>query len=205
MKERILLHSCCAPCSSAILEWLLQNNYAPTVFYFNPNIYPEEEYLVRKNECVRYCQSLNVPFEDGDRDHSAWLQAVMGLEQEPERGARCRVCFGLRMEATAAAAERLGIQRFTTTLAGSRWKRLDQIREAALEAAARHPGTEYWDMNWRKGGLQTRRGEIIREQHFYNQLWCGCEFSMGHLTARAPEELPVYVRDYVASLPSQKQ
>ncbi|MDY4162224.1 MAG: epoxyqueuosine reductase QueH [Sutterella sp.] len=200
MKERILLHSCCAPCSSAILEWLLAHEYAPTVFYFNPNIFPEEEYLVRKQECVRYCESLGVPFEDGDRDHGAWLEAVKGYENEPERGARCRICFGVRMEASAAAARRLGIRRFTTTLAGSRWKRLDQIREAAIEAAARHPGTEYWDMNWRKGGLQNRRGEIIREQCFYNQLWCGCEFSMGHLCTRAPEELPVYVRDFVAGL-----
>ena len=62
MKEPILLHSCCAPCSSAILEWLLQNDYAPHVYYFNPNIFPEEEYLVRKNECIRYCEKLAVPF-----------------------------------------------------------------------------------------------------------------------------------------------
>ena len=66
MKEPILLHSCCAPCSSAILEWLLQNDYAPHVYYFNPNIFPEEEYLVRKNECIRYCEKLAVPFTDGD-------------------------------------------------------------------------------------------------------------------------------------------
>ena len=81
---------------------------------------------------------------------------MKGLEHEPERGARCRACFGLRMEATADAAERLGFDRFTTTLAGSRWKRLDQIREAAAEAVARHPKTSYWDKDWKKGGLQER-------------------------------------------------
>ena len=161
MKEPILLHSCCAPCSSAILEWLLQNDYAPHVYYFNPNIFPEEEYLV---------------------------------------GERCRLCFGVRMRATAAMAAKLGIRRFTTTLAGSRWKRLDQIREAALEAAALHPGTTYWDQNWRKGGLQERRGEILREENFYNQLWCGCEFSMGHLRERDPSDLPAHMKPYLEAL-----
>lgn len=201
MSEPVLLHSCCAPCSSAILEWLLQNDYAPTVFYFNPNIFPAEEYLVRKKECVRYCEKIGVPFVDGDYDHARWLEAVRGLENEPERGRRCRACFGVRMRATAQCAAELGIPRFTTTLAGSRWKRLDQIREAALEAADLTGGkTAYWDVNWRKGGLQTRRSEILAAEHFYNQLWCGCEFSMGHLTQRSAEELPEYVRDFVARL-----
>ena len=91
-------------------------------------------------------------------------------------------------------------RRFTTTLAGSRWKRLDQIREAALEAAALHPGTTYWDQNWRKGGLQERRGEILREENFYNQLWCGCEFSMGHLRERDPSDLPAHMKPYLEAL-----
>ena len=97
-------------------------------------------------------------------------------------------------------AAKLGIRRFTTTLAGSRWKRLDQIREAALEAAALHPGTTYWDQNWRKGGLQERRGEILREENFYNQLWCGCEFSMGHLRERDPSDLPAHMKPYLEAL-----
>ena len=206
MSEPVLLHSCCAPCSSAILEWLLQNDYAPTVFYFNPNIFPAEEYLVRKKECVRYCEKVGVPFVDGDYDHARWLEAVRGLENEPERGRRCRACFGVRMRATAQCAVELEIPRFTTTLAGSRWKRLDQIREAALEAAELTSGkTAYWDVNWRKGGLQNRRSEILAAEHFYNQLWCGCEFSMGHLTERSAEELPEYVRDFVARLGTNKK
>ena len=126
--------------------------------------------------------------------------AVKGHECDPERGERCRLCFGVRMRATAAMAAKLGIRRFTTTLAGSRWKRLDQIREAALEAAALHPGTTYWDQNWRKGGLQERRGEILREENFYNQLWCGCEFSMGHLRERDPSDLPAHMKPYLEAL-----
>lgn len=200
MSTPVLLHSCCAPCSSAILEWLLAHDYQPTVFYFNPNIFPQEEYLVRRNECMRYCEKLRVPYIDGDYDHALWREAVQGLELEPERGARCRVCFGVRMLATARMAAKLGIPSFTTTLAGSRWKRLDQIREAALEAVSKTPGVQYWDVNWRKGGLQQRRGELLKLEGFYNQLWCGCEFSMGHLTERPEEEIPVYARAIVRDL-----
>ena len=159
-----------------------------------------ERLRVRKNECIRYCEKLAVPFTDGDWDHAGWRNAVKGHECDPERGERCRLCFGVRMRATAAMAAKLGIRRFTTTLAGSRWKRLDQIREAALEAAALHPGTTYWDQNWRKGGLQERRGEILREENFYNQLWCGCEFSMGHLRERDPSDLPAHMKPYLEAL-----
>lgn len=199
--QPVLLHSCCAPCSSAILEWMRGHGFAPTVFYFNPNIFPEAEYLVRKRECQRYCEKLGVPFIDADYDHARWREAVRGLESAPERGPRCRVCFGVRLLAAAQAARSLGIELFTTTLAGSRWKRLDQIRDAAAEAERLVPGVRYWDMNWRKGGLQNRRGELLKTEGFYNQLWCGCEFSMGHLKARPAEELPAYVRSFVASLP----
>lgn len=199
----VLLHSCCAPCSSAILEWLLARRYAPTVFFYNPNIFPREEYDVRRRECIRYCDALGVPYVDGDYEHDRWREAVRGLENEPERGARCLVCFKTRMRAAALAAKSLGIEHFTTTLAGSRWKRLEQIREAAEKAAELVGGVRYWDMDWKKGGLQNRRSEIIREQNFYNQLWCGCEFSMRHLAHRDPEELPAYVRSYVREVISQ--
>lgn len=197
MPTPVLLHSCCAPCSSAIIEWLMNNDYEPTVFYYNPNIFPQQEYLQRKNECVRYCKKLGLRFVDADYDHEMWREKVRGLEHEPERGRRCRVCFGVRMMATAIMAKELGIEKFTTTLAGSRWKNLDQIREAALDAQNANPGTQYWDMNWRKGGLQDRKREIIASENFYNQLWCGCEFSMGHLKDRHPEELPEYVRHLI--------
>ena len=180
MPRPVLLHSCCAPCSSTILEWLLQHDYAPTIFYFNPNIFPQEEYLVRKNECQRYAAKLGVPFVDGDYDHALWREAVKGLENEPERGARCRVCFGVRMLATARTAKRLGIESFTTTLAGSRWKRLEQIREAAEEAARLTPGTAYWDMNWRKGGLQAG-ASFSRKRAFTTSSGAAANFRWGTL------------------------
>lgn len=176
--KTVLLHCCCAPCSSAILEWMLHNDVRPVLYYCNPNIYPEEEYLIRKNELSRYAEKLGVEVIDEDYDHEGWLKHVCGLENEPERGQRCLECFRLRLLSAARKAKELGIPEFTTTLASSRWKLLDQINEAGQWAAQQVGGVVFDDRNWRKGGLQQRRNELIRENAFYNQQYCGCEFSM---------------------------
>ena len=187
-EKTVLLHACCAPCSSAIIEALMQNDITPVIYYCNPNIYPLEEYEIRKNECTRYAQSLGLEIVDADYDHENWLEAVKGLENEQERGSRCLKCFKLRLLRTAQYASERGIKVITTTLASSRWKSLDQINEAGLWAcqqlavrrssAAPHNEVIWWDQNWRKGGLQERRLQIIKEYDFYNQLYCGCEFSI---------------------------
>lgn len=176
--ERILLHTCCAPCSGAIIEWMMQNGYVPTIYYCNPNIYPYEEYLVRKEECTRYATGLGLEIVDADYDHAAWQCCIAGLEGEPERGARCLECFRTRLLSAARYASEHGFSTFTSTLDSSRWKRHDQIVEAGNWAAAQFPGLTFWDKNWRQGGLQERRSEIIKEQDFYNQRYCGCEYSM---------------------------
>ncbi len=174
---RVLLHACCAPCSSAIVEWLLANNIRPTIFYYNPNIYPCEEYEIRKAESKRHAESLGIEWIDDDWRHDEWLQGVCGLEGEPERGLRCARCFELRLTATARKAVELGINWFSTTLASSRWKRLDQIESAGYAAEATVTGARFWAQNWRKGGLQERRNQLLKEYCFYNQQYCGCEFS----------------------------
>lgn len=201
---RVLLHACCAPCSSAIVEWLLAHQIEPVIYYFNPNIYPREEYEIRKNESKRHAESLGITWIDDDRrgsgaetpcsyGHEQWLQAVTGLEHEPERGRRCEACFYHRLLATARKAKELRISFFATTLASSRWKNLEQIN-AAGEAAAKAVNDEmsatlndatslpndvaFWAQNWRKDGMQERRNALLKEYGFYNQLYCGCEFSM---------------------------
>lgn len=176
-QTEVLLHTCCAPCSSAIIECLLNHGIRPVIYYCNPNIYPLEEYLVRKEECTRYAKALGLDIIDDDYDHEAWLEAVKGLENEPERGGRCLRCFKLRLLRTAEYARDNGFKVITTTLASSRWKSLDQINEAGEWACAQVSGVIWWDRNWRKGGLQERRLQIIKEYDFYNQLYCGCEFS----------------------------
>lgn len=182
--DRVLLHTCCAPCSSAIIECLMQHGIRPTIYYCNPNIYPREEYLIRKDECTRYALSLGLEIVDADYNHEAWLEAMRGLEQEPERGGRCLKCFRLRLLDTARYAHEHGFSLITTTLASSRWKSLDQINEAGRYAVSVYPDVIWWDQNWRKGGLSERRLAIIRAYGFYNQQYCGCEFSIRASQAR---------------------
>ena len=198
-ETKVLLHTCCAPCSSAIIECLMKHGVTPVIYYCNPNIYPREEYEIRKNECTRYAESLGLEIIDADYDHENWLESVKGLENEPERGGRCLKCFKLRLLRTAEYAAAHGIRVITSTLASSRWKSLDQINEAGQWACeqinsmlssgksaeipdrnslAYNAGVTWWPHNWKKGGLQERRLQIIKEYGFYNQLYCGCEFSM---------------------------
>ena len=108
-ETKVLLHTCCAPCSSAIIEAMLQNGITPVIYYCNPNIYPYDEYLIRKNECTRYAESLGLEIIDDDYDHEGWLQAVKGMENEPERGGRCLKCFKLRLLRTAEYAAWKGV------------------------------------------------------------------------------------------------
>ena len=181
--EKVLLHSCCAPCSAAILEWMGQNGYEPTIFFYNPNIFPEEEYLKRKHEIVRYAKEIGVAIVDldgentGEKDNaevSAGYEGTDGRqgshgdfwERQHEQWLECH-----------------GFPLFTTTLASSRWKDIRQINEAGFYAEE-HCGrglTRFWDRNWRKGGLYERRNILARR--FYNQQYCGCEFSLAHHTA----------------------
>lgn len=191
--SQVLLHACCAPCSSAIVEWLMAHDVRPTIFYYNPNIFPFEEYEIRKNESKRHAESLGLQWIDGDYNHDVWLQGVCGLEGEPERGRRCEQCFTLRLTVAARKAKELGIGYFATTLASSRWKSLDQINRAGFAAEQivnedaspssnpHLPSTfkcHFWAQNWRKDGLQERRNQLLKDYAFYNQQYCGCEFSM---------------------------
>ena len=183
--QEVLLHACCAPCSSAIVEWLLAHDIQPVIFYYNPNIFPLEEYEIRKNESKRHAECLGIRWIDGDYDHEAWLGSVCGLEGEPERGRRCLQCFTIRLTEAVRLARRLAIPYFATTLASSRWKSLDQINRTGLLAEetvnAEGPLSDFkvsfWPQNWRKGGLQERRNQLLKEFDFYNQQYCGCEFS----------------------------
>ena len=157
---------------------MLQHDLQPTIYYFNPNIYPREEYETRKQESKRHAESLGVQWLDGDYNHTIWRQQMCGLEDQPERGKRCEACFAMRLLAAAQMARELDINIFTTTLASSRWKNLEQINRAGLAAQDAVPGTLFWAQNWRKGGLYERRNFLLKQYGFYNQQYCGCEFSM---------------------------
>ena len=185
--KRVLLHACCAPCSSAVVECLMDNGLEPVIFYSNSNIFPREEYDHRLNECIRYARKWGIPIVDDVYDHADWGGCAEGLEDEPERGGRCLQCFKYRLLRTARYAAANGFPVLTTTLASSRWKSLEQVNEAGEWACSQVDGVIWWPQNWRKGGLQERRNEIIRSERFYNQLYCGCEFSNRQDSGSSPE------------------
>lgn len=176
--DRILLHSCCAPCSSAIVATLLDQGIRPTLFYFNPNIHPRREYERRKVESQRHAQTLGLAFIDADYDPGRWLTEASALANAPERGPRCALCFRLRLVETAHYASANGFSVFTTTLASSRWKDRAQILDAGRAAAAESLGVIFWEHDWRKGGLTERKAALNREYNFYQQTYCGCVYSL---------------------------
>lgn len=178
---KILLHVCCAPCCCAILEKLLEEGFQPTLFFYNPNIYPKSEYEIRKQSVISFARKRDVPFIDAEYDNNQWMERVRGLENEPERGKRCSVCFDIRLDKAARYAVSEGFSVFATTNGLSRWKDLDQINHSGLFAAKRYPGLTFWDRDWRKGNLQEKAQKTTKEEGFYRQQYCGCRFSLENL------------------------
>lgn len=193
-KTEILLHACCAPCSGAIIEALCAQGLRPTIFWSNSNIYTPEENTKRLAVLEPYAEHFGVPIIVDEYDHSAWLAFLHeNLSCNPasysERGERCLNCFKFRLLRAAKYAAKHGFGCLATSLASSRWKSLEQVEEAGNwacekvkdELSSKSPASPepplFWSQNWRKGGLQARRNEVIREQNFYNQTFCGCEFS----------------------------
>ena len=176
--DRLLLHSCCAPCSGEVMEALLSSKINFSIFFYNPNIHPLQEYLLRKEENIAFAEKHQIPFIDADYDKDNWFARVKGLEWEPERGKRCTLCFDQRFERTALYASEHGFSLISSSLGISRWKDMNQINEAGLRAAARYPGMHYWTYNWRKNGGAARMYEIAKREQFYQQEYCGCVYSL---------------------------
>lgn len=176
-EKKLLLHCCCAPCSGAIIQRLKTANIQCAIIYYNPNIYPPEEYEKRKKEQQRYAKKLKIEMVDLDYDADKWLRHVAGLENEPERGERCSACFQMRFERVAQYASKNNFKVFSSTLGLSRWKDFDQVCAAGKWAANQYPGLTYWDYNWRKKGGAQLASQISKEENFYKQTYCGCIFS----------------------------
>ena len=177
-ENRLLLHSCCAPCAGEIMEALSVSEIKTSIYFYNPNIHPIEEYEIRKDENKKFCDKLGFEFIDADYDKDNWFKRIKGLENEPERGKRCTKCFDMRFERSALYAKENSFKVFATTLGISRWKDMNQINEAGLRAASRYDEVKYWDFNWRKEGGSSRMIEISKREHFYQQEYCGCVYSL---------------------------
>ena len=177
-ESSLLLHSCCAPCAGEVMEAVAASDIDTTVYFYNPNIHPIEEYELRKEENKRYCEALDFKFIDADYDKDNWFDRIKGLEDEPERGERCTKCFDMRFERSALFAHENNFSLFATTLGISRWKDLDQVNNSGLRAANRYDNLAFWDFNWRKQGGSSRMIEISKREEFYQQEYCGCVYSL---------------------------
>lgn len=198
--EKLLLHSCCAPCAGDVMNEMARSGIDYTILFYNPNIHPRREYEIRKDENKRYADKLGKEFVDLDYDLDNWFTRVKGLENEPERGLRCTACFDMRFERTALYAAEHGYSVFTSTLGTSRWKNMDQINDSGVRAAARYGDLTYWTYNWRKGGGANRMIEISKQEHFYQQEYCGCAYSLrdtnAHRRAQGRPAIRIGVKYY---------
>lgn len=174
--KQFLLHTCCAPCSIAVIDEL-RKSYDLTVFFYNPNIYPEEEYLKRKAEVVRVCTEWSVPMVNGDYEPEKWNDVVRGKENAPEGGLRCQACIGMRLERTAQEASARGTELFGTTLTMGRQKKASMIFPLAEEAALR-AGVMFYAEDWKKKGREDKAREMVKERGIYRQDYCGCKYSL---------------------------
>ncbi len=177
-KQKVLLHSCCAPCSGEVMEALQASGIEFSIYFYNPNIHPRTEYDLRKTENIRFAENKGISFIDADYDTDNWFARVKGLEWAPERGERCTRCFDMRFERTALYAYEHGFPLITSCLGISRWKDMDQINGCGNRAASRYPGMTYWTFNWRKKGGSQRMIEISKRENFYQQEYCGCVYSL---------------------------
>lgn len=176
--SKLLLHSCCAPCSGEVMEAIIASGIDFTIFFYNPNIHPRKEYDLRKDENIRFAEKYGIPFVDADYDTDNWFARAKGMEDEPERGIRCTMCFDMRFERTALYAAENGFDVISSSLGISRWKNMNQINDCGIRAAAKYPGIEYWTYNWRKKGGASRMLEISKREQFYMQEYCGCAYSL---------------------------
>ena len=176
---RILLHSCCAPCSSYVISYL-SNYFDISIFYYNPNISPREEYLKRKNEQIRLINTIKTKNKldiiDCDYENDIYEDKIKGLENEPERGKRCTVCFNLRLDRTARMANELGYDYFATTLTVSPYKNSKLINEIGLELENKYD-IKYLVSDFKKKDGYKKSIELSKEYNLYRQDFCGCKYS----------------------------
>ena len=173
-KEKILLLSCCAPCSVAVIKTMAEQKLDFAVLFYNPNIIPLAEYEKRRDENKRVCDLFKVPFIELEYDHPRWCQLTQGLQDEPERGKRCSVCFKMRLTRAMEYAISNGYTAVASVLGVSRYKNLEQVNAAATSASQK-TGCPYVHIEGRKGGMQELRMALIKELQLYSQTYCGCK------------------------------
>lgn len=177
MQKEILLHVCCAPCAGSVVERLQKENWKVTLYWCNPNIFPQSEYEKRLAEVEHWAEKNKIEIIKEKESYNEWLHKVEGLTQAMEGGSRCQVCYAIRLEKTAEKAKIRNIPFFASTLTNSRHKRAEIVNPIGEKFAKKY-GVEFLAQDWKKQGGELRSVEICREENFYRQGYCGCEFSM---------------------------
>ena len=175
--NKLLLHSCCGPCSSSVIE-RLRDYFDITVIYYNPNIEPKEEYEKRKSEQLRLLNELGIKFMDIDYLNNEYHEKVKGYENEPENGLRCPLCFELRLDKTASKAKENNFDYFGTTLTVSPHKNSKIINEIGLKLEEKY-GVKFLLSDFKKEGGYKRSIELSKKYDLYRQDYCGCLYSKG--------------------------
>lgn len=175
--NKILLHACCAICSAYPITYLKELGYEPIVYFYNPNIYPQDEYNKRLDAEKKLCSYYNTELIIADYNPETFYEIAKGYENEPEKGKRCDRCFELRLQKTAQKAKELGLSQFTTSIVISPHKNFSKLTEIG-ENIAKKENLNYIAIDFKKkdGFLKTNR--ISRELELYRQNYCGCEFSI---------------------------
>ena len=175
--NKIVLHACCAVCAAYSIKKLRDDNFEPIVYFYNPNIYPQEEYLRRLNELINYSKKENFELIYEKYCPEDFKTIASGYENEPEKGKRCEKCFLLRLNKTASKAKELGITKYTTTLTISPHKVSSQIFKAG-EISSKNFGLEFIPYNFKKQNGFKITQQIARENNMYKQTYCGCMYSI---------------------------
>jgi len=175
--EKILVHACCAPCASYSVEKLISEGFSPVIYFYNPNIFPVEEFQKRKEELVKFCETKGYELVLGEEDFESWDFAVKGLEDEKEGGKRCLACFQFRLEKTARLAKEKGYRGFTTVLTISPHKNSEAIIRIGKEIASECE-IDFIEENFKKNDGFKKSLELSEEYGFYRQNYCGCRFSI---------------------------
>ena len=175
--EKVLLHACCAVCSAYCIKHLYENEYKPVVYFYNPNIFPRQEYEIRLNEIINYSIKENFELIVEDYKPQDFANVSKGYEQEPEKGLRCDRCFLLRLDKTAQKAKELGIQNFTTTLSISPHKISKNIFNAGYQAA-KHYERVFLPYDFKKNDGYKITRQIANDNNMYKQSYCGCKYSI---------------------------
>jgi len=175
-RRKLLLHICCAPCSTASIE-RLKDKYNVVGMFCNSNIYPRKEYLKRLEETKKYCKKIGIELIEAEYDYENWLEKIKGLEKEPEGGKRCLKCYEIRLREVAKEAVKNKFDYFTTTLTISPYKNFEEIKEIR-DRSGQEFGVRFLNIDFKKKDGFRKSVEMSRKHNLYRQHYCGCEFSI---------------------------